>query len=145
MNPAALVLKQGLNLESPGVKTMQMLPPRSIDRLSGEGTGDVISKYSRCNTSGKLHGNHTANISSKALRCLQIWGESGPHSKLWFSCGAHEMASLTSFLLVQMLLLRPISSSTELELSGRAHLRPLSSVKVSGKNFQKCRFPGPDS
>ena len=82
MYPAALGLKTGLNLESPGVKTTWMLPPRSIDRLCGEGTGDVISKYSSCNTNGKLHGNHVANISSDSLKCIQIWRESGPHSKL---------------------------------------------------------------
>ena len=80
--PAALGLKPGLTLESPGVKTTRMLPPRSIDRLCGEGTDDVISKYSSCSTNGKLHGNHVANISSAASKCIQILGESGSHSKL---------------------------------------------------------------
>ena len=65
--PAVLVLKVGLNLESPGVKTTQMLPPKSTDGLCGEGTGDVISKYLLCNTNGKLHGNNGANI-SEALK-----------------------------------------------------------------------------
>ena len=36
---AALVLKPGLTLESPGVKTTQMLPPRSTDSVGGHRWG----------------------------------------------------------------------------------------------------------
>lgn len=54
------------------------------------------------------------------------------------------MASLKVFLVLMWRLQTCVVSSTELELSGMAHLRPASSLKVWAKNFQKkCRFSEP--
>ena len=119
----------------------RMLPPSAqINRVCGEGTGDVISKYASCNINGKLHGNHVADISSKALKCIHIWGRWDQGLTFNYdSPVGNEMASLTSFLLVQMLL-----PQTRIQSIRHGTPEMTEHHEGSGKNFHKCKFPRPE-
>lgn len=62
-----LTVNPDLTLEAPGavklIRIVLMFPPRSMDRLRGEGTGDIISQYSSCDPNEKLAWNYLAKTS----------------------------------------------------------------------------------